>query len=125
MILEMGLQDKYKSVIDIAKKEGVSGLKLEEKNNVLHITGQTSESIKQKMLDAYVRIDPDMRAGDLVLNIEAADFEEYYEIQKGDTLGKIAKHYGTTWQKIHEMNKDTIKNPDLIFPGQKIKVPKS
>jgi LysM repeat protein len=121
----MGLQDKYKSVIDIANKEKVSGLKLEEKNNVLHIIGKTSESIKQKMLDAYVKIDPDMRAGDLVLNIEATDFEEYYEIQKGDTLGKIAKNYGTTWQKIHEMNKDTIKNPDLIFPGQKIKVPKS
>ena len=117
----MGLQDKYKSVIDIAKQGGVSGLKLEEKNNVLHISAKTSEAIKQKMWDAYGKIDPDMRAGDLMLNIEAADFDEMYVIQKGDTLGKIAKHYGTTWQKIHEMNKDTIKNPDLIFPGQKIK----
>jgi nucleoid-associated protein YgaU len=121
----MGLQDKYKSVIDIAKQGGVSGLKLKEKNNVLHISAKTSEAIKQKMLDAYAKIDPDMRAGDLMLDIEAADFDEIYVIQKGDTLGKIAKHYGTTWQKIHEMNKDTIKNPDLIFPGQKIKVPKS
>ena len=121
----MGLQDKYKSVIDIARQAGASALKLEEKNSVLHVSAKTSEAIKQKMWDAYAKIDPDMRAGDLMLNIEAADFDEVYEIQKGDTLGKIAKHYGTTWQKIHEMNKDTIKNPDLIFPGQKIKVPKS
>jgi len=121
----MGLQEKYKSVIDVARQDGVSGLKLEEKNNVLHISAKTSEAIKQKIWDAYKKIDPDMRGGDVMLNIEAADFEEMYVIQKGDTLGKIAKHYGTTWQKIHEMNKDTIKNPDLIFPGQKIKVPKS
>ena len=121
----MALQDKYKSVIDLAKQGGASELKLEDKNNILHVTGKTSEAVKQKMFDAYAKIDPDMRAGDLVLNIEAIDFEEVYEIKKGDTLGKIAKQYGTTWQKIHEMNKDTIKNPDLIFPGQKIKVPKS
>ena len=121
----MALQDKYKSVIDIARQGGASALKLEEKNSVLHVSAKTSEAIKQKMWDAYAKIDPDMRAGDLMLDIEAADFDEVYEIQKGDTLGKIAKHYGTTWQKIHEMNKDTIKNPDLIFPGQKIKIPKS
>lgn len=121
----MALQEKYKSVIDIAKQANASGLKVEEKNNVLSISGKTSEAIKQKMFDAYAKIDPDMRAGDLMLNIEAGDFDEVYEIKKGDTLGKIAKHYGTTWQKIHEMNKDTIKNPDLIFPGQKIKIPRS
>jgi len=120
----MGLQDKYKSVIDIAKQGG-SQFKLEEKNNVLHISGKTSESVKQKIWDAYGKIDPDMRAGDLMLDIEAADFDEMYEIKKGDSLSKIAKAYGTTWQKIAEMNKDTIKNPDLIFPGQKIKVPKA
>lgn len=120
----MGLEDKYKSVLDIAKQGGVTGLEIEEKNNILHINGKTTEEVKQKMWKAYEVIDPDMRAGDMMLNIEATNFDEIYEIKKGDTLGKIAKHYGTTWQKIHAMNKDTIKNPDLIFPGQKIKIPK-
>ena len=121
----MTLQDKYKSVITIAKEGGVTALTVEEKNNVLHIGGKASENTKQKMWDAYKKIDPDMRAGDLMLNIEAADFDEIYEIEKGDSLSKIAKQYGTTWQKIHAMNKDTIKDPDKIFPGQKIKIPKS
>lgn len=119
----MGLQDKYKPLIDIAQ-QSATALKVEEKNNVLYINGNASESVKQKIWDAYAKIDPDMRAGDLMLNIEASDFDEVYEIKKGDTLGEIAKHYGTTWQKIHEMNRDIIKNPDLIFPGQKIKIPK-
>jgi nucleoid-associated protein YgaU len=122
--MTMGLQDKYKSVIDVAKQNGASNLVMEEKNNVLHISAQASEDVKQKMWDAYSKIDPDMRAGDLMLNIEAGDFDEVYEIKKGDSLSKIAKAYGTTWQKIHEMNKDVIKNPDKIFPGQKIKIPK-
>jgi nucleoid-associated protein YgaU len=120
----MGLQDKYKTVIDIAKEGGATGLRVEEKNNVLHISGKGSEALKQKMWNAYGKIDPDMRAGDLMLNIEAPDFDQMYEIKKGDSLSKIAKSFGTTWQKIHAMNKDTIKDPDKIFPGQKIKIPK-
>lgn len=120
----MSLQDKYKTVLDIAKQNNVSGLTVQEKNNVLHIDGKTSEEVKQKIWNAYEKIDPEMRAGDMMLNIEAADFDEIYEIKKGDTLGKIAKHYNTTWQKIHQYNKDVIKNPDLIHPGQKIKIPK-
>jgi len=49
-----------------------------------------------------------------------------YTVTKGDSLSKIAKQfYGDAkqWRKIHEANKDTIKNPDLIFPGQVIKIP--
>lgn len=52
---------------------------------------------------------------------------EYYEIKKGDTLSAIAKRqYGdaSKWQTIYNANKDIIKNPDLIHPGQKIKIPK-
>jgi nucleoid-associated protein YgaU len=49
-----------------------------------------------------------------------------YTIAKGDTLGKIAKQfYGDAkqWRKLADANKDTIKNPDLIYPGQVIKIP--
>ena len=122
----MALQDKYKELTHAATAAGVTDLKVREQDGVLYIDGVApSGAVKDQLWNIYGKIDPDMRAGDLMLNIEAADFDEMYVIQKGDTLGKIAKHYGTTWQKIHEMNKDTIKNPDLIFPGQKIKVPKS
>jgi nucleoid-associated protein YgaU len=49
-----------------------------------------------------------------------------YVIKSGDSLSKIAKEfYGNAgdWKKILEANKDTIKNPDLIHPGQKIIIP--
>ncbi|HEX6053824.1 MAG TPA: LysM peptidoglycan-binding domain-containing protein [Gemmatimonadaceae bacterium] len=55
-----------------------------------------------------------------------SDVERTYTVVAGDTLSKIAKReYGDAakWQKIYEANKDTIKNPDLIYPGQTFKIP--
>ena len=43
-----------------------------------------------------------------------------YTVKKGDTLSSIAKKYGTTYQKIASDN--GIKNPNLIYPGQKLKI---
>jgi nucleoid-associated protein YgaU len=54
------------------------------------------------------------------------DREKTYTVVAGDTLSKIAKHeYGdaSQWKRIYEANKDTIKNPDLIYPGQTFKIP--
>ena len=45
-----------------------------------------------------------------------------YEIQKGDTLTHIAKAFGTTVAKLKEINK--IKNANLIYAGDIIKIPK-
>ncbi len=51
---------------------------------------------------------------------------DFYIIQKGDTLSKIAKQYygdANKYPRIFEANREVIKNPDLIFPGQKIRIP--
>ena len=55
-----------------------------------------------------------------------ADREKTYTVVAGDTLSQIAKReYGDAgqWKRIYEANKDTIKNPDLIYPGQTFKIP--
>ena len=44
-----------------------------------------------------------------------------YEVVSGDTLGKIAKKFGTTYQKIASIN--GITNPDKIQVGQALKIP--
>lgn len=51
-----------------------------------------------------------------------------YTVAAGDSLSKIAKKlYGDAklWQRIYEANRDQIKNPDLIHPGQVLKVPEA
>ena len=42
-------------------------------------------------------------------------------VKLGETLSSIAKKYGTTWQRIYALNPQII-NPNLIFPGQKLKI---
>lgn len=52
---------------------------------------------------------------------ETSTSETVYVVKAGDMLSTIAKKYNTTWQKLAEYNK--ISNPDLIYVGQKIKIP--
>src|ERR1043165_5645220 len=123
----MALTEKYQSLIDIANQSGVSNLQVSEEGGALHVSGTApSEEAKQKLWDEYNRIDPDMRSGDLVLNIQVAggSGEETYTVKSGDTLSKIGHHYGVSWQEIFEANKDTVKDPDKIFPGQTLRIPR-
>jgi nucleoid-associated protein YgaU len=48
------------------------------------------------------------------------DATQWYEVQKGDTLWKIAERFygeGRLYTKIFEANRDVLKNPDLIKIG--------
>jgi nucleoid-associated protein YgaU len=52
--------------------------------------------------------------------------ELYYEVKSGDTLSKIAKHYygnANLYGRIFDANRDLLKDPDKIFPGQKLRIP--
>lgn len=49
-----------------------------------------------------------------------------YTVAKGDTLSHIAKHFygkASRWREIFEANRDTLDDPDRIFPGQVLKIP--
>jgi len=58
---------------------------------------------------------------------ETTSDSDTYTVQSGDTLWKISEaHYGegSKYMKIFEANTDLLKNPDQIFPGQELKIPK-
>ncbi len=121
----MSLAEKYQSLIDLAGSLGVADMNINEGDGVLHIEGAapTAEA-KQALWDEYGRIDPDFRAGDLVLNVSAPEAAaNTYTVQSGDNLSKIGAKYGVTWQAIFEANRDKIDNPDRIFPGQELVIP--
>jgi len=57
-----------------------------------------------------------------------AEVYETYEVKAGDSLSKIAKRKlgdGNAWRKTFEANTDILKDPDKIYPGQKLKIPRS
>ena len=56
------------------------------------------------------------------------DGTQYYVIKSGDTLSAIAKQFygdANQYPKIFDANREVIKDANLIFPGQKIRIPKA
>ncbi|GAB2681137.1 hypothetical protein GCM10027036_39710 [Flavihumibacter cheonanensis] len=124
----MALQDnKYKSLVDLATSQGVANLQVREQDGVLYIDGiAPSTSVKDAIWDHYETLNPEFRDADLIMNLSLAEgAEEFYTVKSGDNLSNIAKKYpGLSWKDIYEANTDLIKNPDLIHPGWKLKIPR-
>jgi nucleoid-associated protein YgaU len=62
----------------------------------------------------------------LLVVAEPEEEAQYHEVVKGDTLSKIAqKFYGDMmkYPVIFEANKPMLKSPDLIYPGQILRIP--
>ena len=130
------LQAKYQPVIDLGKKRGVSWKNIHIENEKLLIRGAApNEGIKNAVWDAIKAIDAGY--GDLtaditidaslpVPSVPAAEQPRIYEVVSGDSLSKIAKHFygdAAKYPKIFEANRDQIKDPNVIRPGQKLKIP--
>ena len=52
--------------------------------------------------------------------------EQTYTVERGDTLSHIAKRfYGKAgeWNTIFQANRDQLDDPDLIQPGQVLRIP--
>jgi nucleoid-associated protein YgaU len=57
---------------------------------------------------------------------DATDATQWHEVQKGETLSKIAeRYYGDPgmYTTIFEANRDKLKDPNLIRIGQKLRIP--
>jgi nucleoid-associated protein YgaU len=66
------------------------------------------------------------RSGQLPVEKASPPEPRVYVVQQGDTLSQIAKTaYGdaTRWREIYEANKDEIKDPKIVRPGQELRIP--
>jgi lysozyme len=59
--------------------------------------------------------------GQIIKIVPDTSKAEYYVVKKGDVLSRIAEKYGMSVKQIQTLNPG-IKNPNLIYPGQKIHV---
>ncbi len=104
----MALQDKYKELVDAARTAGVASLQVREQDNVLYVNGDApSGDVKDQLWTIYNKIDPDFRAGDLVLDVNVANVagsrakvvtqSSNLNVRKGpgtdqSIVGKVAHH---------------------------------
>ena len=124
----MSIQEKYQSLLELANSNGTT-YELSEGDGVLHVNGTApSDEAKAQLWAEYERLDPDFQGGDLILNInsgagDAGGGGHTHTVESGDSLSKIGAKYGITWKAIYDANRDIIKDPDMIHPGQELKIP--
>jgi hypothetical protein len=67
------LQGKYAELINAAKASGVANLQVRAQDNVLYIDGEApTGQVKDNRWNIYNTIDPDFRAGDLIMNVNVS-----------------------------------------------------
>jgi nucleoid-associated protein YgaU len=130
----MGLRDKYAHAIQTAKQVRMDGA-AEERDGKLHFHGTVnSEDEKNQIWNALKTI-PDWQK-DVVADISVrpgarstaapAPTTQTYTVKAGDTLSGIAKQFlgsASAYMEIFEINRDQLSDPDLIKPGQVLKIP--
>lgn len=138
------LKTKYKSVLDLMTQLGVSLKNLHVQENKLVLRGEAKTKADSfKVWDQIKKVDAKYQA-DLMAEIgflsdsapakpaapapsaSAKPAPKIHTVVAGDTLSAIAKkYYGKAgeYMKIFEANKDKLKNPDQIKPGQELVIP--
>jgi nucleoid-associated protein YgaU len=111
-----------------ANNPGITGLGVNFNNGVVSLSGQAASAEameKAVLLAGNVQGVADVKIEGLQAP-PVTEKVEYYIIKKGDTLSAIAKQfYGkpNDYPRIFEANREVIKDANLIYPGQKIRIP--
>jgi nucleoid-associated protein YgaU len=131
----MSLRDKYAYAISTAK--GKFDGSAQERDGKLHFVGSVKSEEEKNEIWSAIKTIPDWR-NDVVADIKVtgagsggtatatATTSKTYTVKAGDTLSKIAKHElgdANAYMKIFEANRDQLSNPDLIKPGQVLRIP--
>lgn len=106
----------------------VEDLKAEFSDGLVTLFGKCdSSATKEKAVLLAGNLNGVERVNDENLTSPAGEVTEFYTVKKGDSLWKIAQDFygdGNKYHDIFEANKEVIKNPDLIYPGQTLRIPK-
>jgi nucleoid-associated protein YgaU len=130
----MGLRDTYAYAIQTAK--GKFQGNAEERDGKLHFKGTVATENEKNEIWMAIKTIPTWQQ-DIVADIQvtggpaaggagAAPAAKTYTVKAGDTLSKIAKDQlgnANAYMKIFEANKDKLKDPDTIKPGQVLTIP--
>lgn len=92
------------------------------------VTGEVdSQADREKVILALGNVNGVAQVDDRI-KVETPEPEaDFYEVKSGDSLSKIAKKYygdAMKYPAIFEANKPMLKDPNLIYPGQMLRIPK-
>ena len=114
---------------EVLKKEvedlglNTAGLDISVVGDVVKVSGNAvSQEVKEKVIMAVGN-----SAGVAAVEDEVAGTAPvFHEVEKGDTLWKVAEKAlgnGARYTEIFEANKPMLSDPDKIYPGQRLRIP--
>lgn len=132
-----------KAVADEHRNEGATARKLEEtirdlnldvenlkvkiQDDMATVSGKAQDQSTKEKVVLVVGNTQGIASVDDQMSVEHAEPEaQFHTLIKGDTLGKIAKHYYGNAMKyplIFDANKPMLTDPDKIYPGQVLRIP--
>jgi nucleoid-associated protein YgaU len=137
----MALKDMYAYAVKVSKDKFQGTI--EERSGKLHFDGTVATQNEKNEIWNALKTIPTWEK-DIAANIRVtggpasaapppagpaaapAPAPKTYTVKAGDTLSKIAKEYlgsASDYMRIFEANKDQLTNPDLIKPGQVLRLP--
>jgi nucleoid-associated protein YgaU len=122
------MKAKYQSVLDLGQDLKIQNgdVKVEDGKLKMWGTAETQYD-KDRIWDEIKKVGGD-NPSDIMADIKVANTDIYakHTVESGESLSKIAKHYygkPMKYTAIFEANKDILKNPDVIHPGQELVIP--
>jgi LysM repeat protein len=121
------LRKKYADLLKVANDLGIVNFDIVEDDGKLRLTGTASYQLAKDELWNAVKRHAEWE-NDVAADIKVAntDLHGLYTVKGGDSLSKIARYiYGdaSAFQKIFDANRDILTTPDVIHPGQILKIP--
>jgi nucleoid-associated protein YgaU len=105
----------------------VEDLSVQVKGDIATVSGKAKSQADREKAVLVVGNTKGIAQVDDQITVETPEPEAtYYTVQRGDTLSKIAReHYSdaSKYPRIFEANRPMLKDPDKIYPGQKLRLP--
>lgn len=127
--LEAIREENKKAMMDAVADLGIElndfYIQLQE-DTVVAFGEAASQADKEKVILVLGNTEGIAKVDDRMTVAQPEPEAKFYEVKKGDSLSKIAKEfYGDAmkYPVIFEANKPMLKDPNLIYPGQMLRIP--
>lgn len=124
----MSVKAKYQPALDWSYNNGGQYSMITEENGVLKVAATVDTAYHKNTFWDMVKSIGGANPTDIIADLtpQTADYYAKYTVVKGDTLGKISKHfYGEAgkYMQIFNANKNILSDPDEIEVGQELTIP--
>ncbi len=122
------IKEKYQSVLDLGEKLNIQNGDVKVEGNQLQVWGTAATQYDKNLLWDEIKRVGGENPSDIMADIKVADTSVFarHTVKSGESLSKIAKHYygnAMKYNAIFEANRDILKDPNMIHPGQDLKIP--